>query len=593
MPKKIISLDELSRFKSKYDTKVSGELALKADKTGPLPLFDLGTDGYDTGLGDFISGNNLMNKPFIIQWTSDGDKYTYIGIIAQKNDVYTFEFEEIANQKRYVGEIAIIDFQNTTFGDILSYANRQDFEEVANKVTSLSGSSTDKQYPSAKCVYDIEQNLREVAEGKCKAYKVSYTETEPTQENFIANRWKRIDGTPIATWNDFVEWTTTSDNVRMTYANPDFNSSNEELDLSPSYFITTTYIVVRDEDVNMGDIVLITQLNVPDRWVSGEGFYNVLESTSLDPSGYVDDHTIAPAYSNQLTYAVGDLVIYDHKLYRCITAVSSAENFDSTKWTQASVSDTFYDKYHSVIPNANNTYDLGNDTYRWKYVYVASGNYAGINFGTNAYIRFDTNNGLEIRSGGNRTRFNSNVVPTSEYSGTYDLGASYAYWKDLYLSGGFNPNASGYKLTLPNTSALTANKEIATTDYFSLKRIAYDDYKALGGAEKLALLDEGCQIIGTVGTVNNPILFPRHNYGSYHQGIAIGDSIGPFIGSWEVVGSTPADGSGINLRESNGGIRIIDSKVRSINGKTIPDYPSNTGTFVLKCVNGVLTWVAE
>lgn len=28
-------------------------------------------------------------------------------------------------------------------------------EQVANKVTSLSSSSTNEQYPSAKCVYDI------------------------------------------------------------------------------------------------------------------------------------------------------------------------------------------------------------------------------------------------------------------------------------------------------------------------------------------------------------------------------------------------------------------------------------------------------
>lgn len=28
-------------------------------------------------------------------------------------------------------------------------------EDVSNKVTSLSSSSTDSQYPSAKCVYDI------------------------------------------------------------------------------------------------------------------------------------------------------------------------------------------------------------------------------------------------------------------------------------------------------------------------------------------------------------------------------------------------------------------------------------------------------
>lgn len=30
-----------------------------------------------------------------------------------------------------------------------------EFEETANKVTSLSSSSTDTQYPSAKCVYDL------------------------------------------------------------------------------------------------------------------------------------------------------------------------------------------------------------------------------------------------------------------------------------------------------------------------------------------------------------------------------------------------------------------------------------------------------
>lgn len=33
--------------------------------------------------------------------------------------------------------------------------------------------------------------------------------------------------------------------------------------------------------------------------------------------------------------------------------------------------------------------------------------------------------------------------------------------------------------------------------------------------------------------------------------------------------------------------------VYSFNGKTIPSYPSSTGTFVLKCINGTLTWVEE
>lgn len=33
--------------------------------------------------------------------------------------------------------------------------------------------------------------------------------------------------------------------------------------------------------------------------------------------------------------------------------------------------------------------------------------------------------------------------------------------------------------------------------------------------------------------------------------------------------------------------------IDAINGKDIPAYPSNTGTFTLKCVNGVLTWVED
>ena len=37
--------------------------------------------------------------------------------------------------------------------------NLASFEQTSNKVTSLSAASTDTQYPSAKCVYDIVGNI--------------------------------------------------------------------------------------------------------------------------------------------------------------------------------------------------------------------------------------------------------------------------------------------------------------------------------------------------------------------------------------------------------------------------------------------------
>lgn len=46
---------------------------------------------------------------------------------------------------------------------------------------------------------------------------------------------------------------------------------------------------------------------------------------------------IAPMYDDTATYDVGDIVTYESNLYKCITAISTAETFDSTKWSQTSI----------------------------------------------------------------------------------------------------------------------------------------------------------------------------------------------------------------------------------------------------------------
>ena len=48
---------------------------------------------------------------------------------------------------------------------------------------------------------------------------------------------------------------------------------------------------------------------------------------------------IAESYDDTLTYSVGDYVIYNGLLYKCDTAVSTAEAFDPTKWTRVVVTD--------------------------------------------------------------------------------------------------------------------------------------------------------------------------------------------------------------------------------------------------------------
>ena len=55
----------------------------------------------------------------------------------------------------------------------------------------------------------------------------------------------------------------------------------------------------------------------------------------------VDDVSamISPAYSNVSTYAVGDYVTHDGKLYKCTTAIATAESWDDAHWTQTTVMD--------------------------------------------------------------------------------------------------------------------------------------------------------------------------------------------------------------------------------------------------------------
>lgn len=45
----------------------------------------------------------------------------------------------------------------------------------------------------------------------------------------------------------------------------------------------------------------------------------------------------APAYDSTATYAVGDYVVYEHDLYVCNTAISTAEEWTAAHWTQIDI----------------------------------------------------------------------------------------------------------------------------------------------------------------------------------------------------------------------------------------------------------------
>lgn len=48
---------------------------------------------------------------------------------------------------------------------------------------------------------------------------------------------------------------------------------------------------------------------------------------------------LAKLYSSSATYKVGDYCLYENKLYRCITAITTPEKFDFTKWKEVNLVD--------------------------------------------------------------------------------------------------------------------------------------------------------------------------------------------------------------------------------------------------------------
>lgn len=60
---------------------------------------------------------------------------------------------------------------------------------------------------------------------------------------------------------------------------------------------------------------------------------------------------VASAYSSSNTYAVGDYVIHNSNLYRCTTAITTAESFTAAHWTQVVLADDVSDVKSDIDGN--------------------------------------------------------------------------------------------------------------------------------------------------------------------------------------------------------------------------------------------------
>ena len=364
-------------------------------------------------------------------------------------------------------------------------------------------------------IFDAIQNVIEIAEGKTATYTLSYDTT----------------------------------------GNADFNSQNASITVSS--FVDTAGNTITDADVKVGDIVLVVEVDVPDRWVQSIDTTNhtitlyKMETSKIDLSNYVDrttDQTIsatkrfladtvishsrklkfydvsnygfslgnsgsggqlyfynpsntatyymqtnsfgtltdkdlgsstykwnnlylagslndgtnqtnvaninnnfAPIYDNTTTYAVGDRVIYNGRLYRCTTAITTAEDWDATHWTEASVSGNYIDKDTNQTITGTKTFsgDIRAGVIRSTGGTVVF-NLSSSNAVTYGNVRPSINNSgsigtseriysnvytYNINDGTNQTsvsKINNNFAPKYDATATYNLGDRCVYQGAMY-----------------------------------------------------------------------------------------------------------------------------------------------------------------
>lgn len=152
--------------------------------------------------------------------------------------------------KRYNGSDWEELYPKTTIAQVVDLANTLAGKEAtSNKVTTIAPANTDTQYPSAKAVYTAISNVSAIANGKTASYVLSYA----------------------------------------TDGNSAFNSTADTLTLSDDFtdieghFIELHYL-------HIGDVIYVTETNVPDRWVGALNDENVvlykMETTKVPIENY-------------------------------------------------------------------------------------------------------------------------------------------------------------------------------------------------------------------------------------------------------------------------------------------------------------------
>ena len=429
---------------------------------------------------------------------------------------YTPSSNTSASSKGYVDYVAYGKQDRLVSGTNIKTINNQSILGSGNINISGSGATWGSITGDIDDQTDLSNeltNIREVAEGKCKTYIISYNALNPRDsENFVPNRYKTVDGTYFQSVEDLDDYLYESGSEDFGNGAFDYNDDNAPIDLVDSFIVTTDYVVIPVNDHNIlkkGDIILVVETNVPDRWFEGiEDFYP-LETAKVDLDNYYtkteSDENVVKNQANMaivkdaLTNVNGrvfqnytaTLITSGYTYYLIQKNSANLTKADAIEYMNYMTGSKFVPEYNYDFPR--NTYFIFEDNTIWKpqfdttnglLLYKVSDGYALKEQGFNVINASDmtdsthfTADQVSIITNGKPTRISGNVFnkqnvilyPPSLYGGTYRgylVGTS---------SGGTEFETGAYYINSDNSAGLISE----TQSYLILRSVSKINGKSI------------------------------------------------------------------------------------------------------------------
>ena len=198
-----------------------------------------------------------------------------------------------------------------------------------------------------------------------------------TPEDASADAWGVLRGIPSGDLGIRFEYDALNDNpTGYIYYNDGVNTPTKLKILTPADIPSSTGVI----SVNgMAGVVSLTGNDIPMTGNDARTVKTVVYDNEDNITVLGED--IANEYSSSSTYAVGDYVIHNHALYKCVTAITVAEAWTAAHWTDVALADEVKTDKQNISANAADIAQLAGEV-----GIVVTGDTAAVNVSTGQYV---------------------------------------------------------------------------------------------------------------------------------------------------------------------------------------------------------------